>query len=218
MGSGHLTFLTWGLSFLLGIRLSDNEAGFLDATPTKEGTLVDFVILPKDLPHAIHRFDEYWIQHHSDPRMGARLVGAVHCLFLGQNPQLLDFEQLIYLYTSLDACYSVIAAAENWKRTSVRHADRISSMCRWIGIPVPFWASDSDSPVVKERNSSLHEALFFGQPLGYSLYGGANPTEGYVLLEMQALTCRLICAIIGLGDNEYLTSPIESRSMKLLRV
>ena len=34
---------------------------------------------------------------------------TVHALFLGQFPQSLQFERFIYMYTAIDACYSLAA-------------------------------------------------------------------------------------------------------------
>ncbi|MDF1719566.1 MAG: hypothetical protein P1U65_02730 [Minwuia sp.] len=45
----HLTFHLWSLSFFSGLRLTSTEAGFLDATPLKPGTLNDFVLLRDSL-------------------------------------------------------------------------------------------------------------------------------------------------------------------------
>src|SRR5438270_14086095 len=39
----HLSFLIWILGFILGVRLTDTEAGFLDATPITRGKLHDIV-------------------------------------------------------------------------------------------------------------------------------------------------------------------------------
>ncbi len=43
-GDGHADFYLWILSFFLGMRLTSTEAGFVDATPSKPGTLVDFLL------------------------------------------------------------------------------------------------------------------------------------------------------------------------------
>ena len=52
-GDEHVVFHLWVLSFFLGMRLTATEAGFLDATPVKPGTLVDFVLLGRSLEGTI---------------------------------------------------------------------------------------------------------------------------------------------------------------------
>ncbi len=57
----NVNFLIWCLGFLLGLRLTNTEAGFLDATPIKAGTLHDIVWFGKDsIPKALGFADQFW--------------------------------------------------------------------------------------------------------------------------------------------------------------
>ena len=65
------------------------------------------------------------------------------------------------------------------------------------------------------RNDTLHEALFFEEPLGFALYGGNDPKEraGHVPLQMEALACRLLVALLGKPDVAYVKSSVDTRQM-----
>ena len=45
------------------------------------------------------------------------------------------------------------------------------------------------------RNATIHEALYMEEPLGFALHGmGGNSN---LTLEMEALVCRLLIALLG---------------------
>lgn len=98
------------------------------------------------------------------------------------------------------------------------HAARIEWLCNEFGMPVPAWASPvaRASTVSELRNAALHEALFAGAPLGFALHGvGTNQN---LPLEMTALTCRLLVALLGAAGSEYVRSPVTSRQKQGLRL
>ena len=57
----HLDFHIWALSFFVGMRLTATEAGFLDATPLKPHSLVDFVLLGSSLTRAVELAEDFWM-------------------------------------------------------------------------------------------------------------------------------------------------------------
>ncbi len=78
----------------------------------------------------------------------------------------------------------------------------------------PAWA-DYEAPggaeVAAIRNDTLHEALFMDAPLGFAVHkegGNQNLT-----LEMSALVCRLLVALIGGHDAAYVRSPVNTRAI-----
>ena len=93
-GEEHLDFHLWALSFFMGMRLTATEAGFLDATPLKAGNLVDFVLQGSSLTLAVELADDFWRTNHHDPRRARLFAGAVHALFLAQNPRSPQFERI----------------------------------------------------------------------------------------------------------------------------
>ena len=212
-GEEHVAFHLWALSFFLGMRLTATEAGYLDATPVVPGRLVDFVLSGRSVERAIELADAFWLANRGEPRNARRFAAAVHALFLGQNPQALQFEEFIYLYTAIDACYKL---AESLRRPAGKfsHADRIDWMCNEFGIRTPTWAKTTGTggggtEVSVLRNDALHEALYVGEPLGFALHGAAAGEN--VTLEMTALVCRLLLALIGGQDSSYFTSPVDTR-------
>jgi hypothetical protein len=209
----HLKFHVWVLSFFLGMRLTTTDAGFLDATSIKPHKLIDFYISQPHLPKALALAEAFWLAHRHDPARAKRWVAAVHALFVAQCPRCLQFEEFIYLYAALDACYALAAST----RASVRkipHSRRVSWMCGLFGITPPDWAQSlptEDPEIAVLRNATLHEALFMDEPLGFALHGvGSNRN---LLLEMKALICRLLVALIGGEANIYVKSPVNTRMM-----
>ncbi len=219
----HLRFLVWMLGFIQGIRLSDTEAGFLDATPIRPGTLHDIVWLGKSDQRALAIADAFWRQHATNPRIAKGVMGIVHSLFLSQTPTLLDFEEFTYLYVALDGCHFVWSTINGPSKAYVTHKQRIASLCAAFKCPVPAWADAQAGTVATKRNETLHEGLFFDEPLGYAIYGGAPRASGAgsnqnTLLEMQCLVCRLLCGIVGFDDASYLSSPVDTRQRHGVRL
>lgn len=67
------------------------------------------------------------------------------------------------------------------------------------------------------RNDNFHEAIFFGQPLGFSSINNSQYGND-ILLQMQALVCRLLAAILSVNDCSYLKSSVNSRDYHSLKI
>lgn len=220
-GQEHLDFLVWILSFFTGMRLTTAEAGFVDATPIKPGKLTDLVLVNCTMEDALELAERLWQSHKTNPRMAKRLIAAIHALFLAQYPQSLSYERFIYLYTALDACFAMTQELHSKAKQRPNHAERLEWMCQQYGMPVPDWAAPQPkaSEVSDVRNDTIHEGLFFGEPLGFAIYGGNTPSgTRNVTLQMQALTCRLIVAILGRPDTEYVKSAVNTRQRHALKL
>jgi hypothetical protein len=208
----HLDFLVWCLGFFLGMRLTIGEGGFLDATPIEPRKLTDFSV--HHVADAIALSDAYWQTHAKNPQAAKLIEAAIHALFISQYPPYLQFEEFTYLYMALDACFALtkILLDPSAKPT---HARRIDWMCGKFGMPTPDWARPdvAGTEISIIRNDTFHEALFFGQPLGFSIYGGNARTavRPNTLLAMRALVCRLIVALIGRPDCDYVKTPTDTR-------
>jgi hypothetical protein len=208
--SDHLIFLVWALSFFAGIRLTTTEAGFLDATPVKPNKLVDFLVGKNDLVAAMERADRFWSDNRSDRKRSDLLTAAIHALFLSQNPRHLQFEEFMLLYASLDAIYAL--ARSLTKQAAASHNERIHWMCSLYSMPTPHWADTYHSKkteLAALRNDTFHEALYMGEPLGFALHGlGTNQNLN---LEIRALICRLLVAMLGGEQSDYVRSPLDTR-------
>ena len=86
-------------------------------------------------------------------------------------------------------------------------------------MPIPVWAKPDAATGTEAavlRNETLHEALFMGQPLGFALHGvGSNQN---ITLEMQALVCRFLVALIGGNKCDYVRTPTNTRQTHGLKL
>jgi len=242
-GDDHLGFHLWALSFFVGMRLTATEPGFLDATPLKKGTLVDFFLPGGNLDHAVALAERFWQENH-DPGQSANenivdrpgpglFAAAVHALFLAQNPRNLEFEMFVYLYMALDACFRLTALSRN-RPEHLSHGHRIQWMCEQFGAEPPLWGAKQDGQCVRSgsevagiRNATFHEALFMGSPLGFASRKEGGERNRNLTLEMRALTCRFLVALMVTGSGmvdpsdavsdtkawaDYVRSPVNARA------
>lgn len=212
----HLDFLIWCIGFFEGIRLTTFEAGYLDATPIVKGKLTDFTLTGRtQLGDALELAERYWLDNCATPKRIKRMIGIIHCLFLAQNPQHMPFEKFSYLYMALDACYKATSEMYSPPK-SLNHAKRIEWTCQQFGTPVPAWATAPPGKATEisgVRNDTIHEALFFDEPLGFVTYGGrfGSGSAPNTPLQMAALTCRFIVALLGMPQADYVRSPVNTR-------
>lgn len=212
----RLRFLVHCLGFFLGMRLSGDPGAYLDSTPLKPGMLNDIMWLGDSLKTAMIAADRFWSQHSS--KVGTVMWGVIHSYFIAQNPLLIPYERFIYLYTALEgACY-VNAGG----RPRGPHGDRVRSLCRSFGIPLPSWIRRRTVlRAIDIRNSTMHEGLFLEAPLGFRSFQDYRGRKrnltalareaGSILLGMEALVCRLIVALLGMRPRAYLRSSVHSR-------
>lgn len=218
----NLDFVVWCLSFFIGMRLTTTEAGFLDATPIQPGKLVDFFLSRCTVADAVEVALNYLESERSDPRAHKRVAAVIHALFLAQYPQNLCFERFQYLYMALDACFKLVSVKEV-PVPHIPHAGRVQWMCEKFGMKPPDWAENAKatlSSLSVVRNDTFHEALFFDGPLGFSIYGGNQPTAGRdnITLQMKALICRLLVAILGSPEISYVRTPVNTRMIYALEL
>lgn len=199
------------------MRLTIAQAGFLDATPVKPGKLVDFILINGSTISDVVALSLKYIENHNSKIAVKRVAAIIHVLFLSQYPENLQFEKFQYLYMALDGCYRLMVEARQ-ERGKITHSGRVEWMCQQFGMAVPPWANSSaatDNRLSGIRNGIFHEALFFDEPLGFALYNRDQlaGTPRNILLEMQALVCRLLVAILGRPDTSYVKSPINTRQL-----
>jgi len=217
----RIRFLIGCFGFFVGMRMSDQEAGFLDATPIKPGVSNDIVWLGDSLMIALATADNFFTANATAAKVERTIRAAVHSYLASDVPTLLDYERFIHLYTAIDACYAAQGLIAGPPKKRPPHAERIAYLCEGLGIPVPWWADRNSHFVATQRNETLHEGLFFGEPWGFSIFGGdqhSDPKQQTLLLEMQKLTCRIVIALLGVQGREYLTSSVSDRQRHGLRL
>jgi hypothetical protein len=203
----RIDFVLWCLSFLLGMRLTSMPMAYIDATPLRPGTLNDFVMTMNEREEAIDRCIDFH-NRSNDAIVLKRVAAAIHSLFIAQNPKNFPFERFQYYYMALDTCYKLTKDIAD-KKQPKSHALRVEWACEHFRIPTPWWAQKkskgNSTPLSDVRNDTIHEGLFFGEPLGFARYGGQDATEQdkMVLLEMRGIVCRLLIAILGTSEARY---------------
>ena len=211
----HLKFHIWSLSFFRGIRLTTESAGFLDATPINPGKLVDFHISGEGLLRSVKLAEKFWIDNLSIPRQIDRFAAAVNALFMAQYPRALEFEQFLYLNSALDSCCAISKAIQPPSQPPSQ-AGRTEWLCKRLNIEVPRWATAIDPTIHGKtevgdiRNDAIHEALYMDEPFGFALH---KPGDQHLILELQAVICRALVALIGGTSIEYVRSPINTQQM-----
>lgn len=159
----HIDFHVWVLSFFVGMRLTTTEAGFVDAAPIKPMKLVDFILSNTDLSYVIGLAEDFWTKNLKEPRNAKLIVAVVHALYLGQRPQNLQFEDFIYLYAAIDACYALTKEIRFTQDKWHPHGKRIKLMCEKLDIKVPEWG--------KPDSGGEHSVVRHTQLLGHGRRG-----------------------------------------------
>ena len=197
----NLKFLVWSLSYFLGMRLTTEIMGFLDATPTKPYELTDFIVAHNEIPAALDIADEFFHRHQSSSICSKLWIAALHTIFLAQNPRLLQFERFMYQYSAIDACFALSKNIKPFSEKNISHSDRIHLMCERYGMETPEWGRKE---IVGIRNNLIHECLYIEEPIGFKNY--RTPSAENLNLEIQNLVCRLLAAI--LGNETYSKIPV----------
>ena len=196
------------------MRMTETEAGFLDATPLQRCKLTDFFMIDKDISKAMIKADDFWDDYKKFPEIEKSMRACIHNFFLAKIPNLLDFEMFNYLYFTFDACHFVNSKIKNVCPIKARHGDRIHNLCEQFEIKTPDWAirpaKGADPYITTQRNRIAHEGVFSGEPLGFALLADApdGTSGGEMLRQMQSLACRLMIALLGMKDNDYVRSSV----------
>jgi len=74
----RLRFLVWCFGFLIGMRMSAEEAGFLDATPIKPGVSNDIVWFGDSLMIALGTADNFFTANATAPKVELTIRAAMH--------------------------------------------------------------------------------------------------------------------------------------------
>lgn len=227
-------FILWALSLFLGMRLTSEKRGFLDATPITPHKLIDASLRPSNYTNAVKYADDFYLKHCNQKHLVSLVESAIHTYLLAQCITALPFERFSYLYASLDTlfCYRWKATEpENNedkanRKSSPTHVGRIDWLCNEYNLTTPTWAFPAKKENIKSkitdvsnlRNNAFHEGLFNGEPLGFRVLDGSSPAniDNQVIFEMRKLTSRLLIAVITNPSVDYVQSPINSRLRQVL--
>jgi len=203
---GRAVFLVDCFGFLVGMRMTTTEAGFVDGTPVKRGKLCDIVVGGDPLGEALQYASSFWDAFSARPRVAKAMRGIMHSLMLSQDRHLLGYERFLYLYAALDGCYYVYRQRPG-AQVAPTHGARLSLLCSEPATVEPDWLQ----AVVEARNDTIHEGLFFGEPLGFSIFRQDGSVPRSVPLQMSALISRFVVALLGIPASDYIASPVNTR-------
>ncbi|MCF1957971.1 hypothetical protein L1K40_25690 [Escherichia coli] len=217
LSQSEYDFFIWSLSFFTGMRLTSTEAGFLDSTIIKPDVLFDFTTQVNPTIKLSYNY----AKNENNARKLKNISSIIHCLFLSKNPQSLPFEKFQYLYYALDGCFKVISLGYKFTKLDPKpnHTKRITWCCDKLGIPTPDFVTIQSElyTVSKIRNETMHEALFYGEPLGFAVSednasSKSNQVAFLLIRNMERLVCRMIVSIFNLSNSKYAQAPIKSES------
>lgn len=215
------SFLIWVFGFFAGMRLSESEAGHLDAAPLRPGTSNDVVWCGESLEKALSKADQFFASHSGEPKIERAMRAVVHSYLLADLPILLDFERFLHLYTAVDAAYAAYGHIYGAPSKRVSHSERIAYLCEQLRLSLPWWAEKASPYVAERRNETIHEGLFLGEPWGFATCGDAKNRDSQqrmILLQLQKLMSRVIMALLGVRDETYLQSKVDDRQRHGIRL
>ncbi|MDE3269680.1 MAG: hypothetical protein OYH77_05295 [Pseudomonadota bacterium] len=206
----QLDFYVWILSFFVGMRLTTDDYGFVGSATLKPNGFTDFVFTGQPYSAVITLTQEFLERYDEKNKQVVmkRVRAILHALYLGRRKNQLQYEQFIYFYIAIDACYRLVKDRERVKYpksiTRINHNQRVSWLCDRLCMTPPNWHED----ISEERNAIFHEAMYAGAPLGYKV------TENLDLpREMAQFVCRILVAILigkeRAKDNHYVQSPVN---------
>ena len=218
----HVDFILWCLGFTLGMHFSRHPNCYLDAAPIKPGKFSDFLLPMSQLPYAITEIENFWKTNEGQPRMAKRVCAVINSLNLSRRPQHLDYEEFNLLYMALDTCFAISRDLFRLPpKNRVPHGVRIEWMCEQFGLAAPTWAipGHKDS-LAGIRNDTVHEALFFGEPLGYAHFDNNTMGKQYrnIMLEMNGLINRLLVCILFGTTSSYVKTSLGTRQRYRLEI
>lgn len=161
----------------------------------------DFNADKREIAYALEKAGELWLIH-TDPDIRKLAFRALHWHLFAQLYQH-GFERFNAQYMALDACYKL---AEKTKGIKIHgHAKRASGLCDLLGVPTPVWANvpagESACALSERRNALVHEAMYGGQPVGFTHPADHKGME----FELTLLVARLLLRLLG-TENEYTRS------------
>lgn len=199
----HGRFMVQCLSFLYGQKLHTLPKEYIDSVHLKRdhfGLLTSNESIEKGLIYC----SELWMREATDDKtkfstLLKRVFGIIHLLFMSISKTNLQFEQFIYIYIALDACFKHFCDVGfiPHKGKGVPHKQRLKMISDIVGIK--FSQSLSEQYFYEIRNEVFHEGLYLGEPLGYRTIGGKNN-----LSFAQNFLIRVIFIVLGIKATGFL--------------
>lgn len=162
-----LRYLILSIGFLNGLHLLPEGWVHFQRTAIQPGKLVGFIVRADQeasiLETMLTRFRS------TDEDCQNRLYGLIHWFLMAQE-YLTQHDKFMAQYLVTDAAFS-FACASGLITRGVPHAQRSCRLCQVLDLEIPEWAivdSTGRSYLSNLRNALFHEAIFAGQPIGFS--------------------------------------------------
>lgn len=183
---------------LKGRRLQRDGWQHFYKAPIAQMPACDFTAGKQGIMCALEKASEFWLTH-PEPNIRKLAFGALHWHLFAQLYEH-DFEKFNAQYMALDACYRLAAKIKGLKNGN--HSERASVLCNLLEVPTPVWANipagQNTCALSERRNTLIHEAMYGGQPVGFTLPGEHKD----MTLELTLLVARILLRLLGI-DNEY---------------
>lgn len=188
--------------FLKGMQLVPKGHGKFYKTPFEKGKLTGFIVLDEDICEIMDMAAEFYLKNYYKKQVSKRYYAAVFWFLYGQS-YTYNFEKFEAQYRVIDGIFAICRDMLNnpkFKDKELRHSDRIPLLCEHFNIPTPLWGKKdkgNSSIVCRLRNSLVHNTIFAGEPIGYSL-----PKENYSF-EFPRLNEKLLLSLIGVKPEVF---------------
>lgn len=197
-------FLILVLGFLLGLRLTIEGTGHLASTPTKPGTLVDFVPRNRELLTGITQAAAFW--HSSTLEQRNLGFAAIHWFLVSQSYSQ-QYEKFGWQYMVLDNVHrltSLRCSSYKGNLGRIHHGEQPVYLAEHYKLPLP--PSFSGVPkrgsqrlthtgtLINLRNELFHEARWLEEPLGYKINSDAHE----ILANLRFFNSQLILGFLDI--------------------
>lgn len=196
---------------LKGQRLQRPEWQHFYKTPVAS-KLNDFDASDDQITKTLDIAAEFW-RRHTSVEVRKLAFGALHWHLFAQLYEQ-QFERFNAQYMALDACAELALAITfpGYPGRRPPHSTRASTLCDCTGVPKPAWVDPQDAEtscaLAQRRNDLAHEAMYGGQPVGFSF----PTTHANMELELTGLVARNFLRLMGV-QNEYTQSTCTTRAM-----
>lgn len=197
-----ITIFGWAM----GLKLQPAHWGHFYRVAIEPGKLTDFEYSSNHVTTILNLAQKYWKDHKGSPAI-ASLLSAIHWYLFSQS-YTHYFERFLMQYTVTDAIaniFKILGKIEE-RTGNYKLPTELSNMLK---VQLPPWGiiSDKKTTLSEIRNEMIHEAKFYGHPIGFT---APPPSDNIPLVEMEAFNCRLIAATIG-AHGKYTKSPCNTR-------
>lgn len=201
-------FLIIVFGWAKGLLLRPDGHGHFYKAATSSGQLCDFFISKSETIALLNFAARFWDENKSS-KIRNLMFGAIHW-HLFSFSYCHAFERFMTQYTVFDSIWKI----NEILRPNIHaesHASRLIILAELHDLYLPKWAeliTKKQSRITKIRNELIHEAQFYGKPIGFAV----PPSGSNINLEFEAFNSRLLAATLG-AVGPYTRSPCDTQQI-----